>query len=97
MHAGDCAPGHAGRGEADHGLPDDRRPQPSSVPLVRRGADKLFHSVAPTGSGHLGLIVREPVGVVAAVLPWNFPALMFAWKVALPWPLGTAWSSSHRS
>jgi gamma-glutamyl-gamma-aminobutyraldehyde dehydrogenase len=44
--------------------------------------DKLFCSVAPTGPGHLGLVVREPVGVVAAVLPWNFPALMFAWKVA---------------
>jgi 4-(gamma-glutamylamino)butanal dehydrogenase len=43
--------------------------------------DKIFGAVAPTGPGHLGLIVREPVGVVAAVLPWNFPALMYAWKV----------------
>ena len=44
-------------------------------------ADKVFGAVAPTGPAHLGLIVREPVGVVAAVLPWNFPALMYAWKV----------------
>jgi 4-(gamma-glutamylamino)butanal dehydrogenase len=45
-------------------------------------ADKLFDAVAPTGPEHLGLILREPIGVVAAVLPWNFPALMFAWKAA---------------
>ena len=58
---------------------------PETVKCFRwyaEAADKLFHSVAPTGPGYLGLIVREPVGVVAAVLPWNFPALMFAWKVA---------------
>jgi gamma-glutamyl-gamma-aminobutyraldehyde dehydrogenase len=27
------------------------------------------------------MITREPIGVVAAVLPWNFPALMLAWKI----------------
>jgi gamma-glutamyl-gamma-aminobutyraldehyde dehydrogenase len=45
-------------------------------------ADKLFDAIAPTGREHLGLIMREPVGVVGAVLPWNFPALMLAWKAA---------------
>ena len=45
-------------------------------------ADKLYDSVAPTGPDNLGLILREPVGVVAAVLPWNFPAMMAAWKAA---------------
>ncbi|HEX8024869.1 MAG TPA: aldehyde dehydrogenase [Candidatus Limnocylindrales bacterium] len=44
--------------------------------------DKLFDAVAPTGPEALGLIVREPIGVVGAVLPWNFPILMAAWKVA---------------
>jgi gamma-glutamyl-gamma-aminobutyraldehyde dehydrogenase len=44
--------------------------------------DKIFDSVAPTGPEALGLIVREPVGVVGAVLPWNFPLLMAAWKAA---------------
>ena len=43
--------------------------------------DKVFDKVAPTGDGALSMIVREPVGVVGAVLPWNFPLLMFAWKV----------------
>ncbi|WP_335738787.1 aldehyde dehydrogenase [Rheinheimera metallidurans] len=44
--------------------------------------DKLFGKIAPTGPDALGLIVNEPIGVVVAVLPWNFPAQMFAWKVA---------------
>ncbi|MGP4972516.1 aldehyde dehydrogenase [Psychrobacter alimentarius] len=45
-------------------------------------ADKVFGKVAPTGSAALGLIVQQPIGVVGAVLPWNFPAQMYAWKVA---------------
>ncbi len=45
-------------------------------------ADKVFDAVAPTGPDALGLIVREPVGVVGAVVPWNFPILMAAWKMA---------------
>jgi gamma-glutamyl-gamma-aminobutyraldehyde dehydrogenase len=44
--------------------------------------DKCYGKVAPTGPNSLGLIVREPIGVVGAVLPWNFPAQMYAWKVA---------------
>jgi 4-(gamma-glutamylamino)butanal dehydrogenase len=44
--------------------------------------DKIFDAVAPTGPEALGLIVREPIGVVGAVVPWNFPILMAAWKMA---------------
>jgi acyl-CoA reductase-like NAD-dependent aldehyde dehydrogenase len=44
-------------------------------------ADKLYDEVAPTDRSALALITREPVGVVAAVIPWNFPLLMAAWKV----------------
>lgn len=43
--------------------------------------DKIYGKVAPTGGDAVGLIVQEPIGVVGAVLPWNFPAQMFAWKV----------------
>lgn len=45
-------------------------------------ADKVFGKTAPTGAGSIGLIVKEPIGVVGQVLPWNFPALMLAWKIA---------------
>ena len=44
-------------------------------------ADKIYDQVAPSGDDHLAMIVREPIGVVAAVLPWNFPILMLAWKL----------------
>ena len=44
--------------------------------------DKVFGKVAPTGEDALALIVKEPAGVVGAVLPWNFPFLMAVWKVA---------------
>jgi gamma-glutamyl-gamma-aminobutyraldehyde dehydrogenase len=45
-------------------------------------SDKVFDAIAPTGPEALGLIVREPIGVVGAVLPWNFPLLTAAWKAA---------------
>ena len=37
------------------------------------GWDKQYGGISPSGDGRLGLIVREPAGVVACVLPWNFP------------------------
>jgi len=43
--------------------------------------DKLYDQVSPSGDDALGLIIREPVGVVACVLPWNFPLMMLAWKI----------------
>ncbi|MFT2110641.1 aldehyde dehydrogenase [Marinomonas sp. 2405UD68-3] len=45
-------------------------------------ADKIYDQTAPVGSDAIGMVVREPVGVVGAVLPWNFPLLMLAWKMA---------------
>jgi gamma-glutamyl-gamma-aminobutyraldehyde dehydrogenase len=44
-------------------------------------ADKRYDQVAPTGDDALGLVLREPAGVVGCVLPWNFPLLMLAWKL----------------
>lgn len=44
--------------------------------------DKLYDEIAPTGPNQLATITREPVGVVGAVVPWNFPMLMAAWKLA---------------
>lgn len=45
-------------------------------------ADKTFGKIAPTGPGALALITKEPAGVAGAVLPWNFPLVMAAWKIA---------------
>lgn len=44
-------------------------------------ADKIYDQVAPASDGHIAMVVREPVGVVGLVLPWNFPLLMLAWKI----------------
>ncbi len=44
--------------------------------------DKIYDEVAPTGRDALATITREPVGVVGAIVPWNFPLLMAAWKLA---------------
>jgi 4-guanidinobutyraldehyde dehydrogenase/NAD-dependent aldehyde dehydrogenase len=43
--------------------------------------DKVYDEVAPTGPEALALITREPVGVVGAIVPWNFPLLMACWKL----------------
>jgi gamma-glutamyl-gamma-aminobutyraldehyde dehydrogenase len=43
--------------------------------------DKIYDQVAPASDDHIAMVVREPVGVVGLVLPWNFPLLMLAWKI----------------
>ncbi|WP_444895821.1 aldehyde dehydrogenase [Microbulbifer sp. SSSA005] len=43
--------------------------------------DKIYDEVAPTGPGELGLVTRMPLGVVAAIVPWNFPLSTTAWKL----------------
>ena len=43
--------------------------------------DKIYDQTGPSGDDAISMIVREPVGVVAAILPWNFPLLMMAWKI----------------
>ncbi len=44
--------------------------------------DKVYGEIAPTGPDHLGLVHRAPVGVVAAIVPWNFPLMIGSWKLA---------------
>lgn len=43
--------------------------------------DKIYDQTAPAQDDAISMIVREPIGVVAAILPWNFPLLMLAWKI----------------
>ena len=43
--------------------------------------DKIYDQIAPTSPDALALVTREPVGVVAAIVPWNFPLIMAAWKI----------------
>jgi gamma-glutamyl-gamma-aminobutyraldehyde dehydrogenase len=43
--------------------------------------DKIYDQVSPASNDHIAMVLREPVGVVGLVLPWNFPLLMLAWKI----------------
>ncbi len=44
--------------------------------------DKVYGEIAPTPADSLALITREPLGVVGVIVPWNYPLLMAAWKIA---------------
>lgn len=44
--------------------------------------DKVYGEIAPTSPDVLGLVHREPLGVVGAIVPWNFPMMIGAWKIA---------------
>jgi 4-guanidinobutyraldehyde dehydrogenase/NAD-dependent aldehyde dehydrogenase len=57
---------------------------PSSANCIRwygEAVDKIYDEVAPTGPNTLATITREPMGVVGAIVPWNFPLLMASWKI----------------
>jgi acyl-CoA reductase-like NAD-dependent aldehyde dehydrogenase len=45
-------------------------------------ADKIHGETIPVKGNYLTYTLREPIGVVAAIVPWNFPLLLTAWKVA---------------
>ena len=57
---------------------------PDTIHTIRWHAeliDKIYDHTAPVATSALALVVREPIGVVGLVLPWNFPLLMLAWKI----------------
>lgn len=58
---------------------------PLSIGTVRYYAeaiDKINDEIGPSPSNAVSMIVREPLGVVAAITPWNYPLLMATWKFA---------------
>src|SRR5690242_88138 len=57
---------------------------PATVNCIQwfaEAVDKIYDEVAPTDQNALALITREPLGVVGAIVPWNFPLIMAAWKI----------------
>lgn len=52
-----------------------------SIRYFAECADKLYGAVAPAPGNVLAFTQREPFGVVAAILPWNYPLAMAAWKI----------------
>ncbi|GAB5388398.1 MAG: aldehyde dehydrogenase [Alphaproteobacteria bacterium] len=59
----------------------DVRATANCIRWYAEAIDKIYDEVAPTHPDVVAMILREPLGVVAAVVPWNFPMIMAAWKL----------------
>ena len=54
----------------------------ATIRYYAEAIDKQYGEIASTAENVLGLVHREPVGVVGAIVPWNFPLMIGAWKLA---------------
>ena len=54
----------------------------NTIRYYAEAIDKIYGEVAPTDASTLAMILKEPVGVVGAIVPWNFPLMISAWKIA---------------
>ena len=53
-------------------------------------ADKIYDQMSPANANGVGMIVREAIGVVGCVLPWNFPLMMLVWKIGPALAMGNS-------
>ena len=72
--------------DSGHPIGDARRVDvPNAARTMRwyaEAIDKIYDEIAPAPESALALITREPLGVVGAVVPWNYPLIITAWKIA---------------
>ncbi len=54
----------------------------SCIQWYAEAIDKLYGEVGPSGPMALSLVEREPLGVIGAVVPWNYPLIISSWKIA---------------
>ncbi len=52
-----------------------------TIAWYAEAVDKVYDEIAPTPANSLALVTREPVGVIGAIVPWNYPMIMAAWKL----------------
>jgi gamma-glutamyl-gamma-aminobutyraldehyde dehydrogenase len=52
-----------------------------TIAWYAEAVDKIYDEIAPTAASALAMITREPMGVIGAVVPWNYPMIMAAWKL----------------
>ncbi|MEQ8446589.1 MAG: aldehyde dehydrogenase family protein [Pelagibacterium sp.] len=62
----------------------------ATIRYYAEALDKIYGEIAPTQSDVLGLIHKEPVGVVGAIIPWNFPMMIGAWKLGPALAMGNS-------
>src|SRR4051812_30927160 len=54
----------------------------ATIRYYAEAIDKIYGEIAPTARDALGLVHREPLGVIGVIVPWNFPLMIGAWKIA---------------
>jgi acyl-CoA reductase-like NAD-dependent aldehyde dehydrogenase len=64
-----------------HSLAVDVPSAARCIAWYAEAVDKVYDEIAPTGPSALALITREPMGVIGAIVPWNYPMIMAAWKL----------------
>ncbi|MGJ8617680.1 MAG: aldehyde dehydrogenase [Sulfitobacter sp.] len=62
----------------------------ATIRYYAEALDKIYGEIAPTSGDTLGLIHKEPVGVVGAIIPWNFPMMIGAWKLGPALAMGNS-------
>lgn len=62
----------------------------NTIRYYAEALDKIYGEIAPTSSDILGMIHKEPVGVVGAIIPWNFPMMIGAWKLGPALAMGNS-------
>ncbi len=68
----------------------------ATIRYYAEALDKIYGEIAPTPGDVLGLVHREPVGVVGAIVPWNFPLMIGAWKLGRRLRWAIPWCSNRR-
>ena len=62
----------------------------ATIRYYAEALDKIYGEIAPTAPDILGMIHKEPVGVVGAIIPWNFPLMIGAWKLGPALAMGNS-------
>lgn len=62
----------------------------ATIRYYTEALDKIYGEIAPTAGDILGLIHKEPIGVVGAIIPWNFPMMIGAWKLGPALAMGNS-------
>ncbi|WP_270732919.1 aldehyde dehydrogenase family protein [Shimia sp. Alg240-R146] len=62
----------------------------ATIRYYAEALDKIYGEIAPTAGDILGMIHKEPVGVVGAIIPWNFPMMIGAWKLGPALAMGNS-------
>lgn len=66
----------------NHSLKGDVPATARAMSWTAEAIDKVYDELAPTPANQIGMVTREPIGVVGAIVPWNFPLIMASWKLA---------------